>query len=415
MGCCDAKGLMPLEQALTKLQTSVSNVCEAIILPLSEALGFALAQDIQSPINVPPFNNSAMDGYAMLQADLLAATAENPITLTLVGKSFAGDPYSGSLVSGQCLRIMTGAVMPSCADTVVMQENTLAQGDQISFSKTPTFADNVRLAGEDLVQGQEVLKQGHKLTPRDIPLIASLGIANISVYRKLKVAVISSGDELKNLGQPLAEGDIYDSNRYSIIALLSRLNVDVIDFGIIRDDLPAIREAIQSADQQADVVITSGGVSVGEADFIKEVLSELGEIGFWKLAIKPGKPFAFGKLPSSVFFGLPGNPVSAMVTLYQLAVPAMATMAGLNAKPAIRFNAITTDKLRKAAGRTDFQRAVYSVNQEGQLVVSTTGSQGSGVFSSMSQSNCFIVLEQDRGNVASGETVTIEPYSALMD
>jgi molybdopterin molybdotransferase len=415
MGGCDAKGLMPLEQALTKLQTSVSNVCEAITLPLSEALGFALAQDIQSPINVPPFNNSAMDGYAMLQADLLGATAENSISLTLVGKSFAGDPYSGSLVSGQCLRIMTGAVMPSCADTVVMQENTLAQGDQISFSKTPTFADNVRLAGEDLVQGQDVLKRGHKLTPRDIPLIASLGIAAISVYRKLKVAVISSGDELKNLGQPLAEGDIYDSNRYSIIALLSRLNVDVIDFGIIRDDLPSIREAIQSADAQADVVITSGGVSVGEADFIKEVLSELGEIGFWKLAIKPGKPFAFGKLPSSVFFGLPGNPVSAMVTLYQLAVPAMATMAGLNAKPAIRFNAITTDKLRKAAGRTDFQRAVYSVNVQGQLVVSTTGSQGSGVFSSMSQSNCFIVLEQDRGNVASGETVTIEPYSALMD
>tara|TARA_R110001583_G_scaffold16561_6_gene67768 strand:- start:4064 stop:5311 length:1248 start_codon:yes stop_codon:yes gene_type:complete len=415
MGCCDAKGLMPLEQALTKLQTSVSNVCESIILPLSEALGFALAQDIQSPINVPPFNNSAMDGYAMLQADLLEASAETPITLTMVGRSFAGAPYSGDLKSGQCIRIMTGAVMPHCADTVVMQENTLADGAQISFTKNPSFNDNVRQAGEDLQQGQTVLKVGHKLTPRDIPLIASLGIANISVYRKLKVAVISSGDELKNLGQPLAEGDIYDSNRYSIIALLSRLNVEVIDFGIIADDLNLIRDAIRLADEQADVVITSGGVSVGEADFIKDVLSELGEIGFWKLAIKPGKPFAFGKLPSSMFFGLPGNPVSAMVTLYQLAVPAMATMAGLIAKPAIRFNAITTDKLRKAPGRTDFQRAVYSVNTEGQLIVSTTGSQGSGVFSSMSQSNCFIVLEQDRGNVEIGETVSIEPYSALMD
>ena len=415
MGCCDAKGLMPLEQALTKLQTSVNNVCEAITLPLSEALGYALAQDILSPINVPPFNNSAMDGYAMLQADLLTATTEKPVTLTMIGKSFAGDPYQGELTSGSCLRIMTGAVLPSCVDTVVMQENTHADGEKISFFKTPFFADNVRKAGEDLQQGQTVLKEGHKLTPRDIPLIASLGIANISVFRQLKVAVISSGDELKNLGQPLLEGDIYDSNRYSIIALLSRLNVQVIDFGIIRDDLPSIKAAIQSADEQADVVITSGGVSVGEADFIKEVLSELGEIGFWKLAIKPGKPFAFGKLPNSVFFGLPGNPVSAMVTLYQLAVPAMATMAGHIKKPAIRFNAITTDRLRKAAGRTDFQRAVYSVNEEGQLVVSTTGSQGSGVFSSMSQSNCFIVLEQDRKDVAVGETVTIEPYSALMD
>ena len=415
MGCCDAKGLMPLEQALTKLQTSVNNVCEAITLPLSKALGYALAQDIQSPINVPPFNNSAMDGYAMLQADLLAATAEKPVTLTMVGKSFAGDPYRGELTSGSCIRIMTGAVMPSCVDTVVMQENTQADRDNIRFYKTPSFADNVRKAGEDLQQGQTVLKAGHKLTPRDIPLIASLGIANISVFRQLKVAVISSGDELKSLGEPLSEGDIYDSNRYSIIALLSRLNVEVIDFGIIRDDLPAIREAIQSADKQADVVITSGGVSVGEADFIKEVLSELGEIGFWKLAIKPGKPFAFGKLPNSVFFGLPGNPVSAMVTLYQLAVPAMATMAGQKIKPVIRFQAISTDRLRKAAGRTDFQRGNYSVNEEGQLVVNTTGSQGSGVFSSMSQSNCFIVLEQDRKDVAVGEMVTIEPYSTLMD
>ncbi|WP_028866439.1 molybdopterin molybdotransferase MoeA [Psychromonas hadalis] len=415
MGCCDAKGLMPLEQALTKLQSAVTNVCEAISLPLSQALGFALAQDIQSPINVPSFNNSAMDGYALNQADLLDATASNPLSLKMIGKSFAGAPYSGELPTACCIRIMTGAVMPNCADTVVMQERVQATGELITFTQTPKLADNVRLAAEDLQQGQTVLKAGHKLTPRDIPLIASLGIAEISVFRKLKVAVISSGDELKNLGEALSEGDIYDSNRYSIIALLSRLNVEVIDFGIIKDDLPLIRAAVKSADKQADVVITSGGVSVGEADYIKEVLTELGEIGFWKLAIKPGKPFAFGKLPNSIFFGLPGNPVSAMVTLYQLAVPTMATMAGLNAKPAIRFNAIATDKLRKSAGRTDFQRANYSVNAKGQLVVSTTGSQGSGVFSSMSQSNCFIVLEQDRGNVEVGETVTIEPYNALMD
>jgi molybdopterin molybdotransferase len=415
MGCCDVKGLMPLDQALTQMQEALSNVCDALSLPLADALGYALAEDIKSPLNVPPFNNSAMDGYALNRNDLINCSADNPITLKQVGKSFAGAPYTGSLESGSCIRIMTGAVVPSCVDSVVMQERTSAKDGLISFTQCPTLADNVRFAGEDLKQGQTVLTKGHKLTPRDIPLIASLGLAKIQVFRKLKVAVISSGDELKSLGEALSQGDIYDSNRYSIIALLSRLNVEVIDFGIIKDDKDLIRQALLSADQQADVVITSGGVSVGEADFIKDILSELGSIGFWKLAIKPGKPFAFGKLPNSVFFGLPGNPVSAMVTLYQLAVPAMATLSGLKPKAAIRFNAISKEAFKKSAGRTDFQRATYSVDEIGQLIVQSTGSQGSGVFSSMSQSNCFVVLEQERGNVKAGEVVTIEPYNALMD
>ncbi|MFT6924485.1 MAG: molybdopterin molybdotransferase [Psychromonas sp.] len=415
MGCCDVQGLMPFEQALDKMQTALDNVCQAISLPLAQALGYALAEEIKSPLNVPSFNNSAMDGYAVNRVDLINCSADQPVTLKLVGRSFAGIPYHGQLASGECIRIMTGAVMPGCADSVVMQERTTVKDDLISFTQCPTLADNVRLAGEDIKLGQRVLNKGHKLTPRDIPLIASLGLADIAVFRQLKVAVISSGDELKNLGETLFEGDIYDSNRYSIIALLSRLNVEIIDFGIIKDDINLLRETFIKADQQADVVISSGGVSVGEADFIKDILAELGSINFWKLAIKPGKPFAFGKLPSSVFFGLPGNPVSAMVTLYQLAVPAMATLSGLNPQPAIRFNAITQEKLKKSPGRTDFQRAVYSVNNNGQLVVQSTGHQGSGVFSSMSQSNCFIVLEQDRGNVAEGESVIIEPYSALMD
>ena len=415
MGCCDVKGLMPLDQALTKMQDALSNVCDSLSLPLPDALGYTLAEDIKSPLNVPPFNNSAMDGYGVKHSDLINCSADNAITLKQVGKSFAGAPYTGELESGCCIRIMTGAVVPSCVDTVVMQERTTAKDNLISFTQPPTLADNVRLAGEDLKQGQSVLSKGHKLTPRDIPLLASLGLAQIMVFRKLKVAVISSGDELKSLGESLAQGEIYDSNRYSIIALLSRLNVEVIDFGIIKDDRELIRNALIEADQQADVVITSGGVSVGEADFIKEILGELGSIGFWKLAIKPGKPFAFGKLPNSVFFGLPGNPVSAMVTLYQLAVPAMATLSGVKPQAAIRFNATAIEAFRKSAGRTDFQRATYSVDENGQLIVQSTGSQGSGVFSSMSQSNCFVVLEQERGNVQPGEVVTIEPYSALMD
>lgn len=415
MSCCDADVLMPLEHALIEMQASLSNVCEAVTLPLSQALGFALARDITSPLNVPPFNNSAMDGYALNHADLINCSPENPITLTLIGKSFAGAPYVGDIPGGCCIRIMTGALMPDCADTVVMQERADARDNAITFSQLPKLADNVRLAAEDLQRGQIVLCRGHKLTVRDIPLLASLGLATIEVFRKLKVAVISSGDELKNLGDSLLAGEIYDSNRYSIIALLSRLNVEVIDFGIIKDDKSLLRQAFLSADLQADVVITSGGVSVGEADFIKEVLAELGSIGFWKVAIKPGKPFAFGKLPNSVFFGLPGNPVSAMVTLYQLAVPALLTLSGLKVSPAIRFNAIVTNRLKKTAGRTDFQRGFYAPDENGQLVVSSTGSQGSGLFSSMSQSNCFIVLEQQRGNVEVGETVSIEPYSALMD
>lgn len=415
MGCCDVQGLMPLEQALEKMQAALGNVCEEISLPLAQALGYALATEIKSPLNVPSFNNSAMDGYAVNRVDLINCSAEQPVILKQVGKSFAGAPYRGQLSSGECIRIMTGAVMPDCADSVVMQERTTGKDGLISFTQCPKLADNVRLAGDDIKRGQRVLCQGHKLTPRDIPLIASLGFANIPVFRKLKVAVISSGDELKSLGETLSEGDIYDSNRYGIMALLSRLNVETIDFGIVKDDKDLLREAFIEADKQADVVISSGGVSVGEADFIKDILLELGTINFWKLAIKPGKPFAFGKLPRSVFFGLPGNPVSAMVTLYQLAVPAMATLSGLNPQPAIRFSAIAQQKFKKSPGRTDFQRANYSVNDNGKLVVQSTGHQSSGIFSSMSQSNCFIVLEQDRGDVTAGETVIIEPYNALMD
>ena len=415
MDCCSAPGLMPLSNALNTLRESLSNVCEEITLPLSEALGFTLSDNIISGLNVPPFNNSAMDGYALNADELKGCSEDAPVQLTLVGKSFAGAPFEGEIKPGCCIRIMTGAVVPDSLDCVVMQEQCSVEGNNITFKQQVNVNNNVRFAAEDIKIGQAILSQGHKLTPRDIPLLASLGIVNVPVYRKLKVAVISSGDELKSLHESLQKGEIYDTNRYSIIAMLSRLNVEVIDLGIIKDDYSLIKNAFIKADQLADVVISSGGVSVGEADFIKEVLNEVGEIGFWKVAIKPGKPFAFGKLQNSIFFGLPGNPVSAIVTLYQLAVPAMAKMGGEIMKPALRFNAITSEPLSKKPGRTDFQRGTYSVDEQGKLVVSSTGSQGSGVFSSMSQSNCFIVLEQARGKVLAGETVTIEPYNSIMD
>ncbi|WP_413693379.1 molybdopterin molybdotransferase MoeA [Psychromonas sp. KJ10-2] len=415
MSSCDVPGLMPLADAIKKMQDTLCNVCEVITLPLSSALGYTLSQDIISQQNVPPFNNSAMDGYALHCDDLIDCSVMQPISLIEVGKSFAGAPFEGSIQRGQCIRIMTGAMIPDALNCVVMQEQVTVDGETITFVNAPKLHNNLRFTGEDISVGQTVLSKGHKLTPRDIPLLASLGFSELPVYRQLKVAVMSSGDELRPLGSKLEQGEIYDSNRYSIIGLLSRINVEVIDFGIIKDDYSEIKAALIKADQQADVVITSGGVSVGDADFIKQVLNEIGEIGFWKLAIKPGKPFAFGKLQNSVFFGLPGNPVSAIVTLYQLAVPAMAKMSGEAVKAPLRLNAVCIDTLRKAPGRTDFQRGNYSVNEQGQLIVTTTGNQGSGVFSSMSQSNCFIVLEQDRGNIAKGETVEIEPYSQLMD
>ncbi|WP_435234889.1 molybdopterin molybdotransferase MoeA [Psychromonas sp. PT13] len=415
MGCCDVPGLMPLALALENMLNELKNVCKPITLPLSDSLGYALSEDLLSPLNVPPFNNSAMDGYALSQFDLQNCSQDNPVSLTLVGTSMAGAPYLGDIAAGECIRIMTGAVLPSALDTVVMQEQVEVNGKQITFNHNPKCGDNVRFEGEDLKKGQSVLVKGHQLTVRDIPLLASLGFAKINVFSKLNVAIFSSGDELKTVGEELNNGDIYDSNRYGMVALLSRLNVEVIDLGIIKDDKDALRAAFIQADAQADVVISSGGMSVGEADFVKDILNELGSISFWKLAIKPGKPFAFGHLPNSVFLGLPGNPVASIATLYQLAVPAIEKLSGITSKPRVRFNAITENNLKKRPGRADFQRGYYRVNEQGSVVVQSAGKQGSGILSSMSQSNCFIVLAQESGNVSAGDTVTIEPYTHLLN
>ena len=410
MGCCDTPGLKPIEAALTQMLAAVEPCCKLTSQPLERAIGATLASSITSPMFVPPFNNSAMDGYAFRAGDLA-----NTSRLTLIGKSFAGTPFTGEIPHGSCIRIMTGAPMPADADTVEMQENTQVQGTNIEFTHPVKQGQNVRAKGEDIQAGQVIFPVGHTLRTRDIPLLASLGIANVEVYHPLKVAIFSTGDELKAIGSPLLEGQIYDSNRYCLRAILSKLNVEVIDFGIIADQPELLTQTFQQANAQADVVITSGGVSVGEADYTKDILEQIGEIGFWKLAIKPGKPFAFGKLSDSVFFGLPGNPVSALVTLTQLALPVMQKMAGANAIAPLRLPAITTHGFKKSPGRTDFQRGVYQINEQGQLMVTSTGSQGSGVFSGMSQANCFVILEQARGNVVEGETVTIEVFADYLN
>lgn len=404
----DTSGLLPLSDARQGMLEQLACCCDSEQLPLPEALGRVLASDIASPLAVPPFDNSAMDGYAVRLSDLTAGTP-----LIMAGKAFAGQPYQGEWPAGHCVRIMTGAPVPAGTDAVVMQEETQADGDRITFLAQPEPGQNIRRAGSDIGKGACVLPAGTRLTPREMPLLASLGVATVVVRRPLKVAIFSTGDELKPVGTPLAHGDIYDSNRYGVRAMLARMGCNCLDLGIIPDDPAQLRAAFIRADEEADVLITTGGVSVGEADFTKQLLDELGEIGFWKLAIKPGKPFAFGRLPRAWFFGLPGNPVSAMVTFDQLVQPALAKLAGQQFERPLQLQAIAAEPLKKSPGRLDFQRGIMSQGPNG-LEVRSTGSQDSAVFSSLSQANCYIVLERERGRVAAGETVTVEPFGGLL-
>ena len=407
--CCTAPGLLPFEQALANMLTQVSPITETLTLPIEQALHYVLAQDIASPLNVPPHDNSAMDGYAFALDSLSQSK-----TLTLVGRSMAGVPFQGQCQPGECIRIMTGAKMPDGCDSVEMQENVTVEGERITVLQEKRLGSHVRHAGEDIKHGQQVMHSGDKLTAVSIGVLASLGIAEVVVYRKLKVALIATGDELKLPGQALRVGDIYESNSFVLAAMLAKLHVEVINFGIITDDFEAIKAAFVSADEQADAVISSGGVSVGDADYTKTVLDELGEIGFWKIAMKPGKPFAFGKLANSVFFGLPGNPVSALVTFHQLALVALTKMQNAQPLQRTQLTATCSNDLYKSPGRMDFQRAVFSVNDLGENVVDSTGAQGSGILSSLARANCFIILPSEQGRVAAGEKVTVQLFDHFL-
>ncbi|MGY3571430.1 molybdopterin molybdotransferase MoeA [Vibrio paucivorans] len=410
MGCCDAPGLMPLEDAMDKMLSRIKPIQTTLRLPLAEALGYVLAEDVLSPIFVPPFDNSAMDGYAIRLQDLAQSS-----TLPLAGKSFAGQPFEGEWPLGTCIRIMTGAKIPEGCDAVIMQENTQVTDDGILFTQTDVKPqNNIRPCGDDIKQGDLVLAKGSRLSPRDIPMIASLGISHLTVVRKPKVAFFSTGDELKPLGEPLADGQIYDSNRYGIKPLIENFGCEAIDLGIIPDCPTKLKDTFEKAQSLADVVVTSGGVSVGEADYTKDILEELGEIGFWKLAIKPGKPFAFGELSNAWFCGLPGNPVSAVLTMYVLVQPMLAKLGGNTQWSAPEsIPAITKTAFKKAPGRTDYQRGIYTL-ENGQFVVETTGNQSSGAFRSMSLANCFVVLERERGRVEVGETVQIQLFNSTL-
>ncbi|WP_288062115.1 molybdopterin molybdotransferase MoeA [Rodentibacter caecimuris] len=403
--------MLPLDQALNQMLSRLPFPTQCETLSLSEATNQVCAEDVVSPINVPSFDNSAMDGYAVRLADLAQS-----LTLSVAGKSFAGNPFNGEWIAQSAVRIMTGAMIPPGTDAVVMQEQVVVNEDgTITLNEYPKANQNIRRIGEDIKKGDIVLQQGDVLNAVSLPLLASLGIAEVKVYPRLKVAVLSTGDELVQVGQPLKEGQIYDTNRFTIKLMLQQLNCEVLDLGLLADNEVEFEKAFVEAQRQVDLVITSGGVSVGEADFTKAVLEKVGTVNFWKIAMKPGKPFAFGKLQNAWFCGLPGNPVSALVTFYQLVQPAILQLSGQkHPKKQPHFTAIATTNLKKAPGRLDFQRGYYQMNENGQIEVQPVGFQGSHLFSSFVKSNCFIVLEKDRGNVAAGETVTIEPFNHLL-
>jgi molybdopterin molybdotransferase len=369
------------------------------------SLGRVLANDIISPISVPPHDNSAMDGYAFDGAQLRG----QELTLQIVGTALAGKAWQGQVGPGECVKIMTGAIIPAGLDTVVAQEFTKAVDEtRISFAADVVRpGDNRRRRGEDLMQGKSALPAGTRVGPAACGLLASLGIAQVPVRQRLRIAYFSTGDEILSLGDAPREGAVYDSNRYTVHGLLTRLGCEVIDMGVVRDDPALLEVAFRSAASKADAIITSGGVSVGEADFTKAMMAKLGDVAFWRIAMRPGRPMAVGRIGSSVLFGLPGNPVAVMVTFLAFVRPALLKMMGAAAEPQIMLKARSLEAMRKKPGRTEYQRGRVSRGRDGTLEVRTTGNQGSGVLSSMVAANGLIVLGHEQGNVAVGEVVDV--------
>lgn len=411
-GCGHDAPSMSLDEARRRVHAALQPPEMVLRLPIRDALDRVLAEDIHSPIDVPGHANSAMDGYALRAADL---EADHTAPLAVVGRALAGHPFDGEVGAGECVRIMTGGKVPAGADTVVMQERVRREEDRIWLEQSEHRAgENVRPAGEDLAKGAVILNRGRRLTPADIGLLAEIGQPEVAVHRRLRVAFFSTGDELRSVGEPLRPGDIYDSNRYTLYGVLQRLGVETLDLGVVRDDRAALAQALDSASASADVVITSGGVSVGEADYVMELLATRGAVEFWTINFKPGRPLAFGQLGNAAFFGLPGNPVSAMVTFYQVVQPALAYLAGEASYTPIQVNARCGDALRKKGRRREYQRGILSSTADGTLEVRSTGAQGSGILRSMSEANCFIVLPEERENPAAGEWVTVEPFAGLV-
>ena len=402
---------LPPAAALKRIIDAITPIAATEKIKIRAALGRVLAEDIFSPINVPPWVNSAMDGYAVLSSDLPDTGVRE---LQVTGTAYAGKPFKQMVMPGQCVRIMTGAVLPYGTDTVVIQEQVEVRGNNIRVGTETKPGANVRAAGEDIAQGDKVLTRGSTLTPADIGLIASLGNGEVNVTRRLRVAFFSTGDELRSIGDALEDGQLYDSNRYTLYGMLARLGVEILDMGVIKDNRDTLRQAFEQAAATADVLITTGGVSVGEADYVKEVLESVGTVDFWKIAIKPGRPLAFGRIRNTWFFGLPGNPVSVMVTFYQFVQPALRHLMGARQSGTITLRVCCISKLKKRPGRVEYQRGILERDAGDRPIVRKTGAQGSGILSSMSQSNCFIILPMESGDVEPGTMVEVQPFFGIV-
>jgi molybdopterin molybdotransferase len=403
---------MPVAQARQYIRQYLKPLAAIELLALPATLGRILAADILAPANVPNYDNSAMDGYAFNANDI---KPEQATRLKVVGTAFAGKAFTANLAPGECIRIMTGAAMPSGADSVIMQERVKCEADIIIFTDAPKRGMNVRYAGEDLQQGQVVLATGHLMRAADLGLIASLGQAEVAVYRKLKVAFFSTGDELVSIGQPLKTGQVYDSNRYTLHAMLTRMGAEIIDMGVIGDDPDLLEASLLKATKSADVVITSGGVSVGEADYMKQLLAKHGQVVFWKIAMKPGRPLAYGQVGDAHYFGLPGNPVAVMVTFYQFVREALLVLMGQEQAALLPvFSVVCTESIRKQTGRTEFQRGILFADSDGVWKVKPSGAQGSAILSSMSLANCFIVLDETSGNLDAGALVQVQVLDGIV-
>ena len=408
--------LLPVDEALRRIVDQTTSVSGDEPVALRDALGRIVARAIVSPMMVPNHTNSAMDGYALAGSDL---PAEKSRRLSVLGTAWAGRAFAGEAAPGSAVRIMTGAVMPPGTDTVIMKEQVEEllddQGEAIVIGQGHVAGQNVRQAGEDIAIGDNVIAPGKRIMPAELGLLGSLGIAEVSVKRRLRVAYFSTGDELRSLGEPLELGEVYDSNRHTLYGMLTRLGVELIDLGVVRDEPDAVREAFLEAARIGDAVISTGGASSGDADYIGETLAELGEVRFWRIAIRPGRPLAFGRIGDAMFFGLPGNPVAVMVTFYQFVQPALTRMMGSDeAQPNPTVRAICQTPLRKKPGRVEIYRAILERNADGSPTVRSTGKTGSGLLHTMSDANCFIILPQDGDSVQAGAEVDVQPFFGLI-
>jgi molybdopterin molybdotransferase len=400
--------MLSVLEAQTAILDAIESINQQELIALPQALGRVLAETLYSPIAVPPQNNSAMDGYGFDSSEIIE---NQTFALSVIGTSWAGKPFVGKLAKGQCIRILTGATVPDGVDSVIAQEQVSIDNDQVLFPANTQAYKNIRPAGSDVQHNQLLLNAGKSLSAIDLGLLASVGLSQIAVKRQLKIAFFSTGDELTPLGESLGFGQIYDSNRYQLAGLLNHPNYLVSDLGIIKDDQTALEQTLINAAKQYDLLISTGGASVGDADFVKQSLDNCGEVNFWKIAIKPGKPLAFGKIGECWFFGLPGNPVAVLVTFEKFVKPALQKLAGTAIRQALQLSARCENRLRKQAGRQEYQRGILSQTDQGELVVQTAGGQDSHQLSVASLANCFIVLPAESTGVEINDRVLVELFA----